>query len=247
MARSKNCRKCGNYIPLNKTIDGKVRNFENRKFCLDCSPFNGHNTKSDDPSRPKGNRKNRYKNFSPEEKVLHTARVYKHGLDRKAKLIEMAGGGCIKCGYNKCQRALTFHHRDPEQKEFSLGLNSLWSKSWERIVLEFDKCDLLCIRCHMEVEDNIALIKPGTYKEILDRIQPRPIKQIEKCPVCQKDVYGTRHCSKECHTISRRKVIRPEKEVLAQRIGIMSWIDIGKEYGVSDNAVRKWARSYDLM
>jgi uncharacterized protein YjcR len=27
----------------------------------------------------------------------------------------------------------------------------------------------------------------------------------------------------------------------------MSWVDIGKKYGVSCNAVRKWARKYGLI
>ena len=30
-------------------------------------------------------------------------------------------------------------------------------------------------------------------------------------------------------------------------IKIFSWCAIGRKYGVSDNAVRKWARSYDII
>jgi len=29
-------------------------------------------------------------------------------------------------------------------------------------------------------------------------------------------------------------------------IDTMSWTAIGKKYGVSDNAVKKWARKYDI-
>lgn len=40
---------------------------------------------------------------------------------------------------------------------------------------------------------------------------------------------------------------RPSKEQLAQEIDSMSFIALGKKYGVSDNAVRKWAKAYGLL
>ncbi len=43
-----------------------------------------------------------------------------------------------------------------------------------------------------------------------------------------------------------RKVVRPEKEELEQMIKNMTWTAIGKEHGVSDNAVRKWAKAYGI-
>lgn len=43
-----------------------------------------------------------------------------------------------------------------------------------------------------------------------------------------------------------RKVVRPEKEELEQMIKNMTWTAIGKKHGVSDNAIRKWAKSYGI-
>ena len=78
---------------------------------------------------------------------------------RRKKLREMAreykGGKCIKCGYNKCQRALSFHHINPKEKDFDLSSRGL-TRSWERIKKEIDKCVLLCANCHMEVHDGIT-------------------------------------------------------------------------------------------
>lgn len=45
------CRKCNKEFPYHKKINGKVRNLNSRKFCLDCSPFGSRNTKPDDPAR----------------------------------------------------------------------------------------------------------------------------------------------------------------------------------------------------
>jgi hypothetical protein len=143
----KNCRKCGEVILNRMVIDGQVKNLGNRKFCLKCSPWNGHNTKSDDPLRT---RKGKYGEWSQEKRDKHIKGILKKGTDKKIKLIEMAGGGCIVCGYNKCNRALTFHHRDPATKSFGLSVNHLWSKAWETVLLEFKKCDLMCANCHAE-------------------------------------------------------------------------------------------------
>lgn len=56
-------------------------------------------------------------------------------------------------------------------------------------------------------------------------------------------------CSKKCSALSecRRKVKRPSKSQLSIEIGNIPWTHLGKKYGVSDNAVRKWARQYGLI
>lgn len=69
----------------------------------------------------------------------------------KKKLVEHFGGKCIKCGYNKSQKALVFHHRDSEKKEFLLSQASL-HKKWKVLLAEASKCDLLCANCHHELK-----------------------------------------------------------------------------------------------
>ena len=47
---------------------------------------------------------------------------------------------------------------------------------------------------------------------------------------------------------NKRKVIRPSKEELEiLLLKNKNWCAIGRQYGVSDNAVRKWARWYGLL
>lgn len=56
---------------------------------------------------------------------------------------------CEMCGYSRNRAALTFHHLDPSEKEFSISqLKS--SVSYEVLKDELDKCVLLCHNCHME-------------------------------------------------------------------------------------------------
>ena len=68
----------------------------------------------------------------------------------KRDLIEHMGGKCSVCGYNKCLAALEFHHLDPTQKEFAPSTNS---KSWDKILVEAEKCILVCANCHRELHN----------------------------------------------------------------------------------------------
>jgi hypothetical protein len=63
-----------------------------------------------------------------------------------------------------------------------------------------------------------------------------------------------RYCSQRCGVHSkgprqpfpeRRKVERPSYDQLIEDLGTMSFCAVGRRYGVSDNAVRKWIRWYE--
>ena len=82
-----------------------------------------------------------------------TARVVKAKQD---KAYEKYGSACKICGYDKCTRALDFHHLDPSVKE--VEPSKVFSRSWEKIQLELDKCILLCSNCHREVHAGITKI-----------------------------------------------------------------------------------------
>ena len=72
----------------------------------------------------------------------------------KEKLVEYKGGKCIVCGYNKYVGNLTFHHLNPEEKDFNISGKSF---SIECLKKEVDKCALLCHICHGEL--HAGLIK----------------------------------------------------------------------------------------
>lgn len=47
--------------------------------------------------------------------------------------------------------------------------------------------------------------------------------------------------------IKSRKIEWPTKEVLNELLKTMSYVSIAKKYGVSDNAVRKWSKKYEII
>jgi hypothetical protein len=67
----------------------------------------------------------------------------------KAKLVALFGGQCVACGYDRCIRNLSFHHRDAATKEF--GISGAVNGNWNVMLAEAKKCVLLCANCHGEV------------------------------------------------------------------------------------------------
>lgn len=66
-------------------------------------------------------------------------------------LVDMLGGKCIKCGYNKCLGAMEFHHPD-DNKEGSISTMLSRGDKLEDIIEEAKKCKLVCSNCHREIE-----------------------------------------------------------------------------------------------
>ncbi len=85
-------------------------------------------------------------------------------IKRRKKVLAMAreykGGKCILCGYTRCARALSFHHKDPKKKDFGISSGGL-TRAWERVRKEIDKCVLLCANCHMEVHEGVTQLPRG--------------------------------------------------------------------------------------
>ena len=50
----------------------------------------------------------------------------------------------------------------------------------------------------------------------------------------------------ECSALKRRVVERPDKDTLYNELKNSSFLAVGRKYGVSDNAIRKWCATYGL-
>jgi hypothetical protein len=58
---------------------------------------------------------------------------------------------CQICGEDRPE-CLQFHHRDPSQKEFTIGNIIRNGVSLETLQREIAKCDVLCANCHAVIE-----------------------------------------------------------------------------------------------
>jgi len=93
-----------------------------------------------------------------EEKRKNNIRyVNKRRKELKIMSIEYKGGKCSNCGYNRCVRALDFHHLDPSKKNFTIASKG-YTRSWKKVKEELDKCVLVCANCHREIHEGLIKI-----------------------------------------------------------------------------------------
>lgn len=67
----------------------------------------------------------------------------------KLELVEMLGGSCVNCGYNRSVAALHFNHLGIETKKNNIG-TLIGQKLYAQAREEAKKCNLLCANCHAE-------------------------------------------------------------------------------------------------
>jgi 5-methylcytosine-specific restriction endonuclease McrA len=80
--------------------------------------------------------------------------------------INYKGGHCQVCGYDRCVEALELHHLDPSKKDFGISSKG-YTRSWEKVKEEADKCVLLCANCHREVHAGMLQLPRVTVVEKL--------------------------------------------------------------------------------
>jgi hypothetical protein len=151
----------------------------------------------------------------------------------KQKLLDGFGRKCGICGYNKSTRALGFHHLDPSTKSFTVSAAGI-PRAWKKICDEVRKCVMLCHNCHEEVHEGVTLI-PDDIRRF---IEPAPLPMRRQVIRKRKTEPGTPRLKKVPN--------RPIGKVLRDLVWRTSRVAVGKQYGVSEAAVRKWLKQDSL-
>ena len=105
--------------------------------------------------------------------------------------------------------------------------------------------------------ENLRIVCPNCAAT-LETHCGRSVNRHRQCATCGAEFAPAgskqRHCSHRCGGLSAasrasqvasRRVERPPYEQLLAEIGATGWSAVGRKYGVSDNAVRKWVRAYE--
>lgn len=165
------CLQCGSVIEVKDGM--KVAEARSKKFC-DRSCAGSYNNKMVRKRRmtnhcvcgaliPSGRKhcseicRKAVHQLRPKAKTKADTSLYVISWRQRAKLraIKYKGGCCQICGYDKCVRALSFHHLDASHKDFTI---SGITKSWNAIQSELDKCVLLCANCHAEAHAGLLVL-----------------------------------------------------------------------------------------
>lgn len=177
----------------------------------------------------------------------------------KTTLVNLLGGKCQICGYKRFVQAMDFHHLNPNDKKFQIAAR-IGNLSYIKILDELSKCILLCANCHRELESNCVLLSEDAIKlrnlyilkikEEKNRIILEGEQKFKNCPVCNEefvDKWHKKFCSPSCNSMNQRRIAWPSEKQLKKDLSEMPMVKVGKKYGVSDNAVRKWAKKFHLM
>ena len=80
---------------------------------------------------------------TPEERAAHRAA---HRAKKRAFIYEAKNRPCADCKVSYPPYVMDFDHVRGE-KEFGIGDNII-NVSWERLIAEVAKCDVVCANCH---------------------------------------------------------------------------------------------------
>jgi predicted RNA-binding Zn-ribbon protein involved in translation (DUF1610 family) len=274
----KTCKKClSNFDPF-PIIDGKKRNMYARSFCLNCSPFGGHNTRRIDIAKEQPPS---FIDTLDSKTFNEIVKSSVSGADFFDKINMRISGSSYKIFARRLLREKTdtshFERNNnawiarniPNEKIFcisqksslttiksrlrkqllipyrctSCGISDEWNG--KKITLELDHINgvridhrlenlrWMCPNCHSQTE---------TYCRGRQRLEDSLVRSkargVKKAASVEK---------KHAPRVWLRKVERPDRETLQEMVRSSPLTAIGKKYGVSDNSVRKWCKSYGLL
>lgn len=101
--------------------------------------------------------------------------------------------------------------------------------------------------------ENLRIVCPNcaaTFDTHCGRQNRKPPRNCALCgaefrPKYREQRYCSRNCGQRVSSVPRRQVIRPPYDQLLREIEKTSYLAVGRKYGVSDNAIRKWVRFYE--
>ena len=83
-------------------------------------------------------------------------------------------------------------------------------------------------------------------KRKINKKEPKiRVKKTKLC-ICGSKINKLSKFCRPCSYLLSRKIARPTIETLINDIQSMSMCAIGKKYGVTDNAIRKWCKDYKI-
>lgn len=124
------CNKCEQTLPLDSFGRDKRNKDGKQGVCYVCLA--------------KSNSNRYYQNTEFRESQL--AKQASKKKQRKLDAIKYMGEQCADCKQKYHPSVYEFHHLDPKTKDVNLA--HFKSASWDKFVVELDKCIMLCANCH---------------------------------------------------------------------------------------------------
>jgi hypothetical protein len=137
-----------------------------------------------------------------------------------------------------------------EEKCNACGMGTEWQGKFISLQLDHKDGD----RCNNQL-DNLRILCPNCHSQTDSfagkcRKKPNKVRKticVRECNLCKLSYDAKndsqKYCSYDCHKKSLRRTERPSQDQLKMEISQSNYVQVGKKYGVSDNAIRKWLKN----
>ena len=152
---------------------------------------------------------------------------------------------------NKCpsQSVIRTHYKAGNYSEYKCaicGLGPLWKEKPLTMILDHIDGDH-----HNNTLDNLRWVCPNCNQQLPTTNRRKPVekkkKVIHRCIDCGVPIYYKSLRCTDCYIKYRKENTDiPSKEIIYNLLLSKSFEEIGRIYGVTGNAVKKWCRKYDL-
>lgn len=228
-----NIRPCGgNY----KTIHHLIK-----KYSVDISHFTGQGWNVGLKFRP-------MKTYTLDEILIENS-TYRSSLKLKNKLFNnnIKDEVCERCGNSVW-----------EGEKIPLELHHVNGNNTDNRI---ENLQILCSNCHAQTENYrrgksaMSDARKEEYlknkKNIKIKVEPKEKKHKKerKCAICDNKLLNSQKhfCSIKCKNIGKKGKRPSVFELINKFKELKSFLQVGKFYGVSDNAIRKWCNYYDIL
>lgn len=99
----------------------------------------------------------------------------------------------------------------------------------------------LCPNCHATTETYCRPKGSGATNE-----EGHILRKTKNCPKCGKPILLTSTMCLKCQRQQTRRVDRPSPLEIAKKVKEKGFSRGAKDYGITDNAMRKWCKEYGL-
>ncbi len=97
--------------------------------------------------------------------------------------------------------------------------------------------------------ENLRIVCPNCNATLETHCKGNKIREKKthkkfNCIQCNKSIGKSKSgLCKDCFNLKQRKVERPEISILIDEINELTYKEVGRKYGVSDNCIKKWIRN----
>ena len=147
-------------------------------------------------------------------------------------LLDIASYKCSKCGWGECNPftktiPLEIHHKDGNYENNKI-----------------ENLEVLCPNCHSLTKNHRGAKTKGSGR--MTGYDSRSSK-LNFCVDCGVEItLGATRCRNCANKFFATREVPIERVELKQLIRSKPFTQIGKDFGVSDNAIRKWCDKYNL-